>query len=100
MPAKFLVLWKLEISRLDAAMMAAVLRQQEHAVKLREAGKLVERYHVVGTHGGAWIYSVDSHEELDHLLAASPAYNHATYQVLPLAEMEEPTVLRGGEGGS
>jgi len=50
---------------------------------------------VVGSHGGAWIYKVDSNEELDRLLATSPVYNYATYQVLPLAEMTDPaTVLK------
>lgn len=101
MPAIFLVVWKLEVSRVGPEMMRAVLRQQEYGRKLEERGKLLQRYHIVGGHGGAWIYGVESHEELDHLLAAAPAYNYATYTVYPLARMDSgPTVLAepGGNG--
>lgn len=89
MASKFLVLWKLEISRVGPDMMRAVVRQQEYGRKLQSDGKLQNRYHLVGAHGGAWIYQVESHEELDNLLAMAPAYNYATYQVFPLAEMEQ-----------
>jgi hypothetical protein len=41
------------------------------------------RYHLIGRHGGAWIYDVKSNEELDLLLAMSPVYNYAHYEVLP-----------------
>jgi muconolactone delta-isomerase len=50
---------------------------------------------VVGSHGGAWIYNVESNEELDRLLAISPVYNYASYQVLPLAEMSDPATVTG-----
>jgi muconolactone delta-isomerase len=101
MPAIFLVVWKLEISRVGPEMMHAVLRQQEYGRSLEERGKLLQRYHIVGGHGGAWIYEVESHEELDHLLAAAPAYNYATYTVYPLARMDKgPTVLAEAQGGS
>ncbi len=53
------------------------------------------RTQVVSSHGGAWIYNVTSNEELDRLLAMSPVYNCATYQVLPLAEMEDPATITG-----
>lgn len=97
--AKFLVLWKLELTRIGPEAMRSVLRQQEHGAKLQSQGKLVGRYHVVGGHGGAWIYDVDSHEELDHLLASAPVFNFATYQVMPLAEMtERPAILGETEG--
>jgi muconolactone D-isomerase len=92
MAGKFLVLWRLDAGR-GGGMTQAVLRQQEHARQLLADGKLVARYHLVGQHGGAWIYSVDSNEELDRLLATSPVYNVATYDVLPLAEMEDVPVL-------
>jgi muconolactone delta-isomerase len=42
---------------------------------------------VVGAHGGAWIYEVDSHEEFERLLATAPVFNFATYDVRPLADM-------------
>jgi muconolactone delta-isomerase len=62
----------------------------EYGRSLSDTGKLHSRYHVVGRHGGAWIYDVDSNEELERLLAASPVYNYARYQVFPLADMETP----------
>ncbi|MGH7686727.1 MAG: muconolactone Delta-isomerase family protein [Candidatus Dormibacteria bacterium] len=98
--AKFLVLWKLELGRVGPEAMRAVLRQQEHGRKLESQSKLLGRYHLVGRHGGAWIYDVNSHEELDHLLASAPVFNFATYEVMPLAEMTDRSVLLGeGEGG-
>jgi muconolactone delta-isomerase len=57
--------------------------------------KLECRYHIIGSHGGAWIYKVTSNEELDRLLAMSPVYNYATYKVLALAEMDNPTTIMG-----
>lgn len=93
MASKFLVLWRLDVSRVGPEMFRAVLRQQEHGGRLMADGKLVARYHLVGGHGGAWIYVADSNEELDHLLATSPVYNFATYEVLPVAEMRDPTLL-------
>jgi muconolactone delta-isomerase len=41
------------------------------------------------------MYEFDSNEELDRLLAMSPVYNFATYQVLPLAEMSDPGTVVG-----
>jgi muconolactone delta-isomerase len=49
--------------------------------------------YVVGSHGGAGICKVDSNEELGRLLAMSPVYSFATYRVLPLAQMEDPTTV-------
>ena len=40
-------------------------------------------------------YKVDSNEELDRLLAMSPVYNFATYEVLALAEMSDPGTVVG-----
>jgi muconolactone delta-isomerase len=96
---KFLVLWRLDIGRLSEAMARAVLRQQDHARRLVADGKLIHRYHLVGGHGGAWIYEVESNEELDRLLAASPVYNFANYEVFTLAEMDEVPVMGPTEPG-
>ncbi len=84
---KFLVLWQLELSRVSADLVRLVARMPEHARPLEERGKVIGRYHVVGSHGGAWIYDVASNEELEMLLASSPVYNFAHYQVFPLADM-------------
>ncbi len=93
MSSKFLVLWRLEGTRFSPELVSAVLRQQDHGRKLLEQGKLVARYHIVGGHGGAWIYEVESNDELDHLLAQAPVYNLASYQVIPLAEMIDQTIV-------
>ncbi len=95
---KFLVLWHLETTRLSPEVIGAVLDQPKYAKKLEADGKLECRYHVVGSHGGAWIYNVASNEELDRLLAMSPVYNFASYQVLPLAEMTDPATVTGKSG--
>ena len=92
---KFLVLWQFELNRLGPDVVRAVTRMPEYAKKLKV--KLECRYHIIGSHGGAWIYNVDSNEELDTLLAMSPVYNFATYQVLPLAEMVDPATIIGNQ---
>ena len=90
---KFLVLWQIELAGLRADVIPAITRMPEYAAALRRDGKLVARYHIVGRHGGAWIYDVTSNEELERLLALAPVYNHARYEVLPLAEMESPAAV-------
>ena len=97
---KFLVMWELDLGRLSTGVMHAVMRMPEYAQRIADQGKLAARYHIVGKHGGAWIYDVDSNEELERLLAVSPVYNFARYDVYPLAEMETPAdILREQEEG-
>jgi muconolactone delta-isomerase len=92
---KFLVIWHIDVARLAPAVIKAVVEQPEYGKRLEAQGKIECRYHVVGSHGGAWIYKVDSNEELERLLAASPVYDFTKYKVMPLAEMSDPdTVLR------
>ena len=93
MAGKFLVLWKLELRALSPDMVRAVLRQQDYGAQLQAEGKLEARYHLVGGHGGAWVYNVESNEELDNLLASAPVYNIAKYEVHALAEMRAPTLI-------
>jgi hypothetical protein len=50
---KFLVLWHLEVGRLDQEVMRAVLNQPSYVKKLESEGKLECRYHLIGKHGGA-----------------------------------------------
>ncbi len=87
---KFLVMWELDIARLSIEVVHAVMRMPEYAKEIADRGKLENRYHIVGKHGGAWIYDVTSNEELERLLAMAPVYNFAHYDVYPLAEMESP----------
>lgn len=85
--AKFLVLWSLEQGLLSDRMAKAVALMPAYGEELEKEGKVVARYHVVGSHGGAWIYEVASNEELELLLARAPVFNFARYDVRPLAEM-------------
>ncbi len=91
--SKFLVLWSLEPALIGPAAMKAILAMPAYAATLLDRGKLDKRYHIVGRHGGAWIYSVETNEELDRCLALSPVYNFSRYEVFPLAEMTTPTVV-------
>jgi muconolactone delta-isomerase len=90
---KFLVLWHFDLTRLGREVTNAVMQMPDYAKNLGD--KLECRYHVIGSHGGAWIYDVASNEELDRLLAMSPVYNYASYQVLALAEMTDPATITG-----
>ncbi|HME08667.1 MAG TPA: muconolactone Delta-isomerase family protein [Bryobacteraceae bacterium] len=92
---KFLVLWRLEIGRLGPELIRAIAEQPNYGKKLEADGKLECRYHLIGQHGGAWIYKVNSNEELDLLLAMAPVYNYAQYEVLPLADMADPASVLG-----
>ncbi|HNU71230.1 MAG TPA: muconolactone Delta-isomerase family protein [Thermodesulfobacteriota bacterium] len=87
---KFLVIWELDYAHLRQEAIKAVMLMPDYAKKIRDQGKLVVRYHVVGKHGGAWIYDVDSNEEMERLLAMAPVYNIARFDVYPLAEMDTP----------
>lgn len=87
---KFLVMWRFELTRLTPEVVRAVTRMPEYAEPLEAEGKVEARYHIVGAHGGAWIYDVDSNEELEQLLVRSPVYNFAQFTVYPLADMAAP----------
>ena len=91
-------MWELDLARLSIEVVHAVMRMPEYAKRVADQGKLENRYHIVGKHGGAWIYDVDSNEELERLLAMSPVYNFSRYDVYPLAEMQTPAdILREQE---
>jgi muconolactone delta-isomerase len=95
---KFLVIWKLELSLLSPHVAAAVARMPAYAKPLENSGQVAARYHIVGAHGGAWLYNVSSNEELERLIALMPIYNFAHYTIYPLADMpdwdETPAPLR------
>lgn len=93
--SKFLVLWSFEPSRLGGDTVKAAFAMPAYAEKLMAQGKLEKRYHLIGKHGGAWIYDVQDNEELDRLLAMAPVYNFARYEILPLAEMKDPATIVG-----
>jgi muconolactone delta-isomerase len=72
----------------EVAKMLADLRG--YAKQLQGENKLERYYHVVGKHGGAWIFDVNSNEELEILLAKMPVYNFAAYEIYLLSEMKTP----------
>jgi muconolactone delta-isomerase len=84
---KFLVIWRIELNLLSREMAKAVGDMAAYGADVERSGKVLSRYHVVGAHGGAWIYDVESHEEFERLLARSPVFNFARYDIYPLAEM-------------
>ena len=84
---KFLVLWRLEQALLSDAMVRAIARMPEYGHRMEQQSKVLMRYHVVGAHGGAWLYDVESHEEFERLLAMAPVFNFAHYDIRPLADM-------------
>jgi muconolactone delta-isomerase len=90
---KFLVMWHIDLALLSPHLATAVARMPEYAGPLERSGKVIARYHLVGAHGGAWIYDVDSNEELERLLGLAPVYNFAHYQVHALADMAGPGEL-------
>lgn len=81
------MLWRIELELLSRELATAVGAMADYGAELEATGKVLTRYHVVGAHGGAWTYDVDSHEEFERLLARSPVFNFARYEVYPLAEM-------------
>jgi len=85
---KFLVLWRIDLGLLSTQMAQAIARMPAYGEALVSEGKVIQRYHVVGAHGGAWIYAVESHEEFERLLARAPVFNFAHYEILPLADMD------------
>jgi muconolactone delta-isomerase len=85
---KFLVIWELQVLHADTV--RAVMQMPAYAQQISQQGKLTARYHMVGKHGGAWLYDVASNEELERLLATAPVYNYARYDVYPLADMQTP----------
>jgi muconolactone delta-isomerase len=84
---KYLVMWRLELALLSPEMAHAVGKMAAYGAAMEEEGAVLARYHLVGAHGGAWIYRVDSHEELERVLARAPVFNFARYEIHPLADM-------------
>ena len=94
---KFLVLWTIDLGLLSQPMVRSIARMPDYGQDLERRGKVLARYHVVGAHGGAWIYDVDSHEEFENLLAIAPVFNFAHYDVRPLADMSGTPDVVGTE---
>ena len=70
------------------AVVKAIADHYDLVKKLKTNGKLEVHYPLLGRHGGVSIYVVESHEELQSLLAQNPLFNFNDYEILPLLEYE------------
>ncbi len=84
---KFLVIWSFIKMQITPDLVKIVFDLRDYARKLKEQDKLEVNYHIVGKHGGMWIFNVESNEELENIIAAMPVYNFADYEIYPLTEM-------------
>ena len=86
---KYLVLSMLRPGiRLTTSVKKAITAHYEHVKRLKETGKIEVHYPMLGRHGGASIYDVESHEELQTLLVQNPLFNFNRYKIYPLLEYE------------
>jgi len=87
---KFLVLWEFQSGIRGGLPEVAKLLTglRAYARELHKQRKLEHYYHVVGKHGGAWIFDVESNDELEILLAKMPVYNFVKHTIHPLTEMK------------
>jgi len=85
---KFLVLWEFQSEIRGGLPEVAKLLTglRAYARELHDQGRLERYYHVVGKHGGAWIFDVESNEELEILLAKMRVYNFVKYTILPRSQ--------------
>jgi len=86
---KYLVLSRLRSgASVTPAVVKAIADHYDLVKKLKASGKLEVHYPLLGRHGGVSIYVVESHEELQSLLAQNPLFNFNDYEILPLLEYE------------
>lgn len=57
--------------------------------KYTESGNIQESWSFAGVTGGAGIFEVDSHEELDAMLAESPLLPFSDIAIYPLVDLQE-----------
>jgi len=93
---KYLVLSRLRSGvSVTPAVVKAIADHYNLVKKLKANGKLEVHYPLLGSHGGASIYVVESHEELQGLLAQNPLFNFNDYEILPLLEYESIEKIAG-----
>ena len=66
----------------------AILPSHDALTNLKAEGKLIARGYSVGERSGAFIFEVDSNEELDSLLQGLPYWGLIKFRVTPLQEVE------------
>jgi len=93
---KYLVLSRLRSGvNVTPAVVKAIADHYDLVKKLKTNGKLEVHYPLLGRHGGVSIYVVESHEELQSLLAQNPLFNFNDYEIFPLLEYESIEKLAG-----
>jgi len=93
---KYLVLSRLRSGvSVTPAVVKAIADHYDLVKKLKANGKLEVHYPLLGHHGGVSIYVVESHEELQSLLAQNPLFNFNDYEIFPLLEYESIEKLAG-----
>lgn len=91
---KYLILSTLRPGiNVTSTVIKAVADHYELVKKLKSSGKLEVHYPLLGRHGGASIYDVKSHEELQSLLVQNPLFNFNQYEIYPLLEYESAKKL-------
>jgi muconolactone delta-isomerase len=68
---------------------------QAWVAQLRASGKVESVWSIAGTIGGGGVFNVDSHEELDAIMAGFPFSAFSTIEVIALADMDKS--LAGGK---
>ena len=66
----------------------AILPSHDALTNLKAEGKLIAGGYSVGERAGAFIFEVDSNEELDSLLQGLPYWGLINFRVTPLQEVE------------
>ena len=93
---KYLVLSRLRSGvSVTPAVVKAIANHYDLVKKLKVNGKLEVHYPLLGRHGGVSIYVVESHEELQSLLAQNPLFNFSDYEIFSLLEYESVENLTG-----
>ena len=86
---KFLVLWRMNLGRRspDMALRSDGCRGTGPGSTPRARSSRATTWS--GHTGGHGSTQVGSHEELERLLGTAPVFNFATYEVIPLADMDD-----------
>lgn len=86
---KYLILSTLRPGiNVTSTVIKAVADHYELVKKLKSSGKLEVHYPLLGRHGGASIYDVKSHEELQSLLVQTPCSISISTKFIPFWNMK------------
>jgi len=87
---KFLVKWCLNPMppEMMKAALDAIPAEIEYQKALEKKGKTIAKYTFAGRDEGFGIYDVESHEELNELLAKCPSSLMLSFEAIPLVDFE------------